>query len=154
MSRSDTKRQTVLVDRQVQGALFCRVIAYWLACVLVIGLMITAQVLFTAKHASAGLILQRTLQQFGPALIAAIVVLPFILLDCLRITNKFAGPVKRLRGAMLKLAAGDGVERLQFRQNDFWGEVAEAFNHVVDRVEQDADNAYDPDEEATLAETV
>lgn len=154
MSTSNTKRQQVFVDQQVQGAMFRRVVSYWLACVLVIGLMITAQVMFTSQHASTNVLLNRTLQQFGPALVAAIIVLPFILLDCVRITNKFAGPVNRLRQAMAELAAGRQVEPLKFRENDFWAEVADGFNQVLKRVPDQQVGDGDVDDDATLAETV
>ena len=150
------QRQRILVDQQVQGALFRRVVAYWLACVLVIGLMVTAQVLFTAQHATMQLVIQRSIMQFGPALVAAVIVLPFILIDCLRITNKFAGPVSRLRRAMDTLAEGNEVDHLEFRKSDFWSDVAEAFNRIVDRVEREgpAESDMSRQDKDQLADTV
>ena len=58
---------------------------------------------------------------FGPALVASLVLLPIVVVDIIRLSNRFsAGPMVRMRRAMQNLAKGERVPPLQFRDNDFW----------------------------------
>ncbi len=75
--------------------------------------------------------------QFGPAAVASILLLPIIIIDVIRVSNRFCGPMQRLRGAMRQLAAGEHVRPVHFRDNDFWQELAEEFNAVIARVQSD-----------------
>lgn len=61
---------------------------------------------------------------------------PAFALDTIRFSNRFVGPITRLRRYMRDLVAGDKVGKLAFRDNDFWTEVAEEFNLISDRVQQ------------------
>lgn len=72
----------------------------------------------------------------GPVLVSTLVVLPLVLLDLMRVTNRFVGPLFRLRRDMRKLANGEAVAAVSFRKHDFWRETAEEFNAVIQRVRQ------------------
>ena len=56
--------------------------------------------------------------------------LPILLLDVLITSNRFAGPLYRLRRSMRALAAGEHVQPVVFRDGDFWHEIADEFNAV------------------------
>ena len=49
-----------------------------------------------------------------------VILLPVFLYDTVKLSNRFAGPVIRLRRAMQAISQGNAVEKLQFRENDFW----------------------------------
>jgi signal transduction histidine kinase len=70
-----------------------------------------------------------------PALLAALAILPILLLDCLRVTSKFAGPLVRLRNELRNLADGKHVEPLRLRKNDLCIELADEFNRLVERLQ-------------------
>jgi hypothetical protein len=72
---------------------------------------------------------------FGPALIASLVLLPLVVMDIVRLSNRFVGPLVRLRRGMRALARGEAVQPIQFRQGDFWQDFAEEFNGVVARMQ-------------------
>ena len=72
----------------------------------------------------------------GPALIASVFLLPLIIMDCIRWSNRYAGPMVRLHGALTDLASGKHVEPLIFRKGDLWYEMAEQFNGISKRLEQ------------------
>ena len=55
------------------------------------------------------------------------------MLDTIRFSNRFVGPVTRLRRAMRSLGTTDDVAPLQFRDNDFWAEAADEFNNVLEK---------------------
>lgn len=61
-------------------------------------------------------------------------ILPIVVVDCLRQTNKFAGPIFRIRQVTKRIADGEPVEELRFRDGDFWDGFASDFNRMVQRV--------------------
>jgi hypothetical protein len=79
------------------------------------------------------LVLQ-TWRMFWPVLFAASLVLPLLLLDVLRISHRFAGPMYRLRNALRDAADGKQVPPVKFREGDFWCEMADEFNRVSARL--------------------
>jgi len=69
--------------------------------------------------------------RFGPGLVASLVLLPVALMDVLRLSNRFVGPVGRLRKGLKDLASGNRTEPLLFRDDDFWRDMAGDFNEVA-----------------------
>jgi nitrogen fixation/metabolism regulation signal transduction histidine kinase len=132
------KRRRLLIDRQVQGAVIKRAAMYWIFYALSIASWIVCwQMIYNSLEITAsgfgGLWMQ-----FGPALVASLLLLPVVLIDAVRVSNRFAGPMFRLRRAMNQLADGESVEPLQVRDDDFWSDVVESFNRVAARL-QDAE---------------
>jgi signal transduction histidine kinase len=68
---------------------------------------------------------------FIPLLIVAIALLPVFVLDAVKLSNRFTGPIFRLRRTLATLAEGKPVRPLEFRSNDFWRSLANDFNQVV-----------------------
>jgi hypothetical protein len=66
--------------------------------------------------------------------LASVLVLPIVMMDVLRLSNRFVGPVTRLRAGMKDLAAGRPVKPLNFRNDDYWRELAVDFNEAAARV--------------------
>jgi len=60
--------------------------------------------------------------------------LPVFVLDAIKLSHRFAGPIYRLRYTIRKIAHGDPAPRLKFRDFDFWQGLAEDFNRMVDRL--------------------
>jgi hypothetical protein len=129
------KRTRLFIDPPVQGRLLCRVVIYWLTGVAVIGALAGLQVWLESSGAPMNVVLNRALLAFGPALIAALILLPLVLFDALRFSNKFAGPIFRLRNAVRRLADGTSYEPIHFRKGDYWFDLAEEFNRLADRLE-------------------
>jgi len=66
---------------------------------------------------------------------------PAFMLDTIRFSNRFVGPIARVRRHLRQLGEGN-TERCSFRDNDFWSELANEFNSVAERVEQlESENA-------------
>lgn len=128
------KRQKLVVDVQVQGTLLLRVLLYWGASIATVA---GGLVLWRAYHQPDVLMtghLEDLWLQFRPALYASLLVLPFVLLDVLRMSHRIVGPFYRLRKEMQRLARGDDVESVSFRHNDFWREMALEFNSIAARL--------------------
>jgi len=76
-------------------------------------------------------ILTGTWATFWPAMLASLMILPAVLWDLTRMSNRFVGPVYRLRNSMRDLADGKPVDPVHFRTGDFWFDFAEDFNRVA-----------------------
>lgn len=134
------RRKIQLIDRSVQGQLVVRVFAYWtlsmcgMFCLLAgVPIVMSWFVISDGAPAASELILQ-TWRMFWPALFASGLVLPLLLLDVLRVSHRFAGPMYRLRNALRDAADGKPVPPVKFREGDFWCEMADEFNRVAVRL--------------------
>lgn len=72
---------------------------------------------------------------YTPAVSGTLAFLPLALIDFVRLSNRFAGPMQQLRRTMQELSRGEPVEPIRFRKGDFWHEFAADFNVLVDRVQ-------------------
>ncbi len=129
------KRKHVFVDKKVQSALLWRCFIHWATCVAVVA---TIAVAFVIVSTSTPITFGKIWFQFRPALLGALLLLPILLADVVFLSNKFVGPLWRLRKGMQQLAAGERVAPLKFRKRDFWTEVADEFNAVVARLERES----------------
>lgn len=153
------KRRKLFIDRQVQGALLRRVALYWLVCLngvfcILVGMPLLISWFAIGQPLSTGELLNKTLVRYWPVFVSALILLPIVLADCVRVSNRFAGPLFRLRRAMRDLADGKTVEPIRFRDGDFWTLIADDFNRVAARVQESRptpDDSYsvpiDADEE-------
>lgn len=65
-----------------------------------------------------------------------LLLMPLVVYDVLRVTNRVVGPVCRLRRELQTLADGGTAQPLSFREGDSWIELAPLFNTVLERVER------------------
>lgn len=128
-------RKQLFVDPKVQGALVIRAIVYWVACLVTISLMLLCWRIITGPARPLFLHFDDMWFFHGPALIASLFLLPMVIADIIRVSNRFAGPMLRLRRSMRALARGEHVAPIEFRDGDFWQDFAEEFNQVVVRVQ-------------------
>jgi hypothetical protein len=135
MSQKQFARKRLFVDPRVQGALVMRVIVYWLLCLITITLMLLCWRILTGPARMFYTHFDDMWFFYGPAAIASLLLLPLVVMDVLRLSNRFAGPMLRLRRAMRDLARGQPVEPIEFRGGDFWQDFAQDFNAVAARVQ-------------------
>lgn len=130
------KRSRVYIDYPVQGALARRIVVHW--CVFFILSMISlfALELFLGdpELTLAGH-LGVLWGKYAFFVILMICILPTFVYDSIKLSNRFVGPIMRLRESIRNLAKGEKVEELKFRDNDFWYELSDDFNVVARRVQ-------------------
>ena len=131
---STCRRGQIFVDRDVQSALMLRVTGYWMFSLLTISLMLLCWEAATGPPRRFSTLATDLYLRYAPALAATLLVLPLVMIDVVRLSHRFVGPIIRLRGAMRRLAAGEQVQPIQFRDHDFWQELAGDFNEVAKRV--------------------
>lgn len=126
------ERSRLLVDPKLQWSLALRVFLHWVAfliCLLTIGIVV--RVLFAAGSASMGTVLREGLTSQLSILLVMVLLLPMFLRDTLKMSNRFAGPMHRLRTQLRNLATDQPATNISFRLGDFWQEVPSDFNHVL-----------------------
>ena len=128
------KRRQLMVDAHVQGALVVRVIGYWFYCLVTVAFMMTCWVIFAVRPTSSMELVRRVWGQCGPAFFASLLLLPLVMVDCIRLTHRFVGPLHRIRKALRDLAAGSAVPNIAFRKSDFWNDLADDFNRLNEHI--------------------
>lgn len=134
-AKKRNSRRYWFVDSKVQGVLAGRVVVYWLMCLLTVGLMIFCWRSVTDPIDQFYAHFREVWLYYGPAAIASLLLMPLVGWDVIRLSNRFAGPIVRMRRAMRALARGDQVKPIVFREGDFWQDFAADFNAVVERLQ-------------------
>lgn len=148
MSRQHLRRR-IFIDRPIQIAVLLRTFMYWTVCLMAQLLM----VFFVAAVTST----QDDFVAHGPQLwwhlqltaAASLVLLPIILLDVLKLSHRWAGPILRLRNSLKSLGRGEAVSAVKFREKDFWQDLAADLNVVA--AELDRRRANGPQEPVVTA---
>ncbi len=131
------RRNQDFVDRPVQSLLVSRAIGQWFCCLVAIGAMLlfwrvaTTDTGSLASHAAA------IATELAPAYLAAVLLLPMAVIDVVRTSNRFVGPALRLRNDLRRLAAGEEVKPIRFRDNDMWQDMATEFNALLARLDSE-----------------
>jgi hypothetical protein len=130
------KRRQLFVDRTVQGGIVLRCLLYWATCLATTFVMLFFWSLLTGPARLSWMTVDQLWFQYGPAFVASILLLPLVVWDLLKVSNRFAGPVLRLRRELKKLARGEHVNPLFFRRQDHWRDMADDFNRVLSRLKE------------------
>lgn len=128
-------RNRLFVDPKVQGMLMLRCLAYW-ACML---MTITVLLITWRSMSGPAKIFYEHFDelwlQYKLPFMATLFLLPLLLFDIAKLSNRFVGPMIRLRRALRDLANGEPIRLIHFRAGDYWSEVADEFNGVAARVQ-------------------
>ena len=147
------KRRKLFVDPKVQGTLLFRAFIYWGFCLLALATMLLCWQVATGPTRLFYLHVDAMWRYFGPAVIGSMLLLPIVLVDIIRVSNRFAGPVYRLRRAMRQLAQGEEFQPIHFRDNDFWQDFANEFNALAQQHQQLREQAEGGSREHTKKST-
>lgn len=131
---SSVRRHKQLVDPDVQLGILRKVAVHWSIFFVcnAVALMIWIR-LFEQPDADWGQTFADTVRRFMPFFIITMALIPAFVWDTLKLTNRFAGPILRLRHALTDASEGRAVSPLRFRSNDFWKEIADDFNQALIR---------------------
>ncbi|MCA9199634.1 MAG: hypothetical protein KDA87_18965 [Planctomycetales bacterium] len=145
------RRRSLFVEPEVQGAIVRRVLLYWLCCLLFINLpLLIGQVLANPDqyfYQQISVVAER----HWPTYLCLIAILPFLVYDAMKISNRFVGPIVRIQNELARLADGTEPERpVHFRDADYWQQVGMEFNRVADRIRELNDSTPQDPADATL----
>ena len=128
-----TRRKT-FVDAKVQGALVRRLVLHWCAFIAVAGVVAFALQVLTNPFQPMEAHLQEMWWTHGPFLLVMVFMLPVFIVDTIKLSHRFAGPIYRLRNVIRGMAQGEPYKPVVFREKDFWQGLADDFNTMVERV--------------------
>ena len=129
--RKQRLRRHFFVDPSIQGALILRIVVYWTTSMVAMAAMILCWRIETGTPATLWSRLGETAFYCGPIVIVSLLLLPLVVVDMIRFSNRFVGPLLRLRRSMRQLARGQRVEPIEFRRKDLWRELAADFNAIA-----------------------
>ena len=135
MTDKKSLRKHLFVDPRVQGMLVARAVLYWFVCLTTITLMLLCWRILTGPARMFYTHFDDMWFFYGPALVASLLLLPLVVVDIIRLSNRFVGPLLRLRRSMRNLARGIHVDPIKFRAGDFWQEFAEEFNALAEKLQ-------------------
>jgi hypothetical protein len=128
------KRIQLYVDPKFQGEFLVRALIYWCAATAFVIAAWLARWLFTEPVQNPSLAAGHMLADLGVPLVVSLAAVPLVAWDLSRLSNRAAGPVMRLRAALRELAQSGRCEPIEFREGDFWPEIADGFNAVRTRL--------------------
>jgi hypothetical protein len=135
MSDKSDLRKKLFVEAKVQGALALRVALYWMIWLSWTVLLLLPSEICARPGYPFYTYLDGLFSHYQAAMAASVVLLPLLIIDVVRLSNRYVGPLMRLRQSMRQLARGEHVEPIKFRKGDFWREFADEFNDVLTRVQ-------------------
>ena len=128
------KQQNFFIDPKVQWALTRRILMHW-ACLLV-GLVVVSTVVALMFRPDVGGLSAAVTESFSmqaPLLLMMFTLVPLFLRDVVKLSNRFVGPMIRLRTVLSDLADGKEGREISFRPGDYWHEAARDFNRFYER---------------------
>ncbi len=148
---NQSRRSRTFVDPDVQGGLLRKITLHWIVLLSINALMMLVWVrLFEQPEAHWRETLSECMQRYLPFLVVSIAVVPAFLWDTLKLSHRFAGPALRFRAALSDAAQGRPVAPMNFRHSDFWQEMADDFNLLMERQEESLKGCREPELEPAL----
>lgn len=129
------RRTKKFIDVNVQGSLARRIIFHWLLFLIVASLAsFILQVLSNPFRPLAAHV-RDMWWTHGPFLLVLLFLLPVFVVDSIKLSHRFAGPIYSLRRAIRDIVQGKPPRKLKFRRYDFWQDLAEDYNAMLLRLE-------------------
>jgi hypothetical protein len=148
------RRTKLLVEPQFQYTLAVRVVSYWCFWMLSLALLLFCWRVTTGPKMPAAVHIRMLMLQCGPACLASFVLVPILVIDTLRLSNRLVGPLVRLRDGMRRLANGERVAPIHFRTGDFMEDLATEFNKLSEFAERRSLGVYTEPEQQEEAAAV
>lgn len=132
---SELKRKQNFVDSSVQGGLVRRIFFHWLVFFFVTALaVLLLKTLLGDPSLPFAARFQAEVREFTLLGIVFVAIFPAFMLDTIRFSNRFVGPIHRLRRHLIELGADGETSEIKFRDHDFWQGLAGEFKIVQDRM--------------------
>jgi len=128
------RRRRIWIDR-LQTYLFLRMVAY--CVILLVGLLAAERLgrhLFAAVEYMTGS--GWNLFYSLPVNLTLVCLLAIYVVDMLRFTHRFAGPIYRFRKTIQAISRGEPVDLVRLRKGDFLTEMRDEFNEMLKALEE------------------
>ena len=124
-------RSHTMIDQPVQGALIGRVVSNWTSC-----LIAFSGIFFLWSVFLDGQVSRSTWEHFQtriiPCLLASYILVPIAIVDQLKLSCRFVGPVHEIKSTLRRTMLGDEIKPLELRRSDFWHDLASQVNEFIE----------------------
>ena len=129
-------RKRLLVDKKVQGALLGRAAIYWFLFAVTLFQVTLSWEIATGPNGPflSHFRFIEIIKEHWAVLLAGVCLLPVLLLDVAMVSNRIVGPLNRVRDTLRRLAAGELVAPIEFRESDYFWAMASELNAVSARM--------------------
>jgi len=141
------------IDSNVQGALARRIILHWLAFLSVASFVAFVLQVLSNPFRPLSDHFQDLWWSQGPFLVVMVFLLPVFILDSIKLSHRFAGPIFSLRRTIRAVAQGEAPRKLKFRRRDFWHDLADDYNAMLVRLGAIEEETNEESESETLAQS-
>ena len=129
------RRKKDFIDPEVQGAIARRMALHWALYTVVAAALVLGMKWMCDPFTPIGQHLVEAWWTYGPMFVVLACLAPIFVFDAVKLSNRFTGPVMRIRKATRALAAGESPTKINLRDGDFWKDLASDFNRIIDRLE-------------------
>ncbi len=129
------QRQSIFIDRPVQLALLFRAVLYLAVSLMAQLLMVFFFAFITSPPDDFFANAPKLWWYLQLSLLAWVVLIPIILLDLLKLSHRWVGPIFRLQTSLHALGQGEKIPPVRFRDGDFWPKLAGDLNMVAAKLE-------------------
>jgi hypothetical protein len=147
------RRTKHFIDSNVQGALARRIIFHWVMFLSVASFVAFVLQVLSNPFRPIGEHVQDLWWSQGPFLLVTFFLLPVFIVDSIKLSHRFAGPIFSLRRTIRAVAQGETPQRLKFRRRDFWHDLAEDYNAMLVRLGALEEQAGDETQGEELVES-
>lgn len=132
-------RWKLLIDRDVQLGLVLHLAIQWIMflAVTMCVLPVARAVLLTDVNTPPWDRMKGAGTDTAILLIVFLLLFPYFMYSTIKVTNRFAGPMYRLKTTIRAVANGGQFQNIHFRLGDYWQDVAKDFNAMMARVASD-----------------
>ena len=147
-------RKKQFIGSAVQGALTRRIVLHWLILFALSAVTLPLWQVLRGGDFSAPLskLMLTGMAETAPVFIILLALLPIFVRDTVTFSHRFAGPVYRIRQGIKGLAAGEDVRPIRLRKGDFWKDVAEDFNTMLENLASERERNEETNAERSLAD--
>jgi len=154
---SHPERKKTYVDSKVQGALVRRLVFHWLAFLTVASAIAFCLQVLSNPFRPINEHVWNMWWTHGPFILVMVFMLPIFVLDAIKLSHRFVGPIYRLKQEIRSIADGKPIKPLKFRDFDFWKGLAEDFNAMIQRLtngESSGTDHHESSEDVELTHSV
>ncbi|HAC90772.1 MAG TPA: hypothetical protein DCF63_09080 [Planctomycetaceae bacterium] len=127
-------RNRMWIDPRVQGGLVGRVFIYWFAVVLYCGTTTAMSQYFDNPQWSYSRHISEWFQSAGPWIPSALMFLPLVIFDMVRLSHLFVGPAYRVRQQLSRIIDTPNCAPLVLRTDDYWTDMVEPVNNLQSHI--------------------
>jgi hypothetical protein len=127
------RRRRILVDKRTQWAIVRQSLLHWFYhSSLTIFFLLILELLLGGILRPWGEVWQALWPIAAAVYFSMLLLLPIFILDSFKLSNRFIGPVARIRIALRELAEGKPYRRVELRTKDFWPEMGQELDAAVE----------------------